>query len=137
MVVKTPSSKIQNSLKLYTKISQATRLLTVKQNVVVPGGLPVADVMTTLGREAPRLRSEGTSAISRKRAPELFFVPTYQAPAWIRTTLLTGFDISQFSDFAKSLKSSRASKASTRYKVFLIVLAQSYHSQPLYFRALR
>ena len=47
-------------------------------HVVVPAGLPVADVMTALGREAPRLRPEVTSAISRKRAPELFFVPAYQ-----------------------------------------------------------
>ena len=47
-------------------------------HVVVPAGLRGADVMTALGREAPRLRSEVTSAISRKRAPELFFVAAYQ-----------------------------------------------------------
>jgi ribosome-binding factor A len=47
-------------------------------HVVVPAGMPVADAMAALGREAPRLRSEVASAISRKRAPELFFVPAYQ-----------------------------------------------------------
>ncbi len=44
-------------------------------HVLVPGGLPVADVMMALAREAPRLRSEVASAITRKRAPELCFVP--------------------------------------------------------------
>lgn len=46
-------------------------------HVIVPGGLPVADVMTALGRETARLRSEVASAITRKRAPELCFVPAY------------------------------------------------------------
>ena len=43
--------------------------------VLVPGGLPVAEVMIALGRETPRLRSEVAAAITRKRAPELCFVP--------------------------------------------------------------
>lgn len=47
-------------------------------HVVIPDGLPVADAMAALGREAPRLRSEVASAITRKRAPELCFVPAYQ-----------------------------------------------------------
>ena len=47
-------------------------------HVLIPAGLPVADVMIALGREAPRLRSEVASAITRKRAPELCFVPAYQ-----------------------------------------------------------
>jgi ribosome-binding factor A len=46
--------------------------------VVIPAGLPVADAMIALGREAPRLRAEVASAITRKRAPELCFVPTCQ-----------------------------------------------------------
>jgi ribosome-binding factor A len=46
-------------------------------HVIVPNGPPVADVMIALGRETPRLRSEVASAISRKRAPELCFVPAY------------------------------------------------------------
>ena len=46
--------------------------------VVIPAGLPVADAMIALGREAPRLRSEVASAITRKRAPELCFVPASQ-----------------------------------------------------------
>jgi ribosome-binding factor A len=46
-------------------------------HVIVPSGLPVADVMIALGRETPRLRSEVASAITRKRAPELCFVPAY------------------------------------------------------------
>lgn len=44
-------------------------------HVVIPEGLPVVDAMTALGRMAPGLRSEVASAISRKRAPELCFVP--------------------------------------------------------------
>jgi ribosome-binding factor A len=44
-------------------------------HVLIPGGLPVADVMAALGVETPRLRSEVASAITRKRAPELCFVP--------------------------------------------------------------
>jgi ribosome-binding factor A len=46
-------------------------------HVIVPGGVPVADVMNALGRETRRLRSEVASAITRKRAPELYFVPAY------------------------------------------------------------
>jgi ribosome-binding factor A len=44
-------------------------------HVLVPSGLPIADVMIALGRETSRLRSEVASAINRKRAPELCFVP--------------------------------------------------------------
>jgi ribosome-binding factor A len=47
-------------------------------HVVVPTGVSVVDAMAALGREAPRLRSEVASAISRKRAPELCFMPAYQ-----------------------------------------------------------
>lgn len=47
-------------------------------HVLIPGGLPVADVMIELGRAMPRLRSEVASAITRKRAPELCFVPANQ-----------------------------------------------------------
>ena len=44
-------------------------------HVIIPSDLPVAEVMIALGRETPRLRSEVASAITRKRAPELCFVP--------------------------------------------------------------
>lgn len=44
-------------------------------HVLVPVSLQVADVLTALGRETPRLRSEVAAAITRKRAPELCFVP--------------------------------------------------------------
>ena len=47
-------------------------------HVVIPTGLTVADAMIALGRQTPRLRSEVASAITRKRAPELCFVPAYQ-----------------------------------------------------------
>jgi len=47
-------------------------------HVIVPAGLPVKDVMAALRREAPGLRLEVGSAISRKRAPELYFIPAYQ-----------------------------------------------------------
>ena len=43
--------------------------------VVVPNGRPVADVMIAIGRQTPRLRAEVAAAITRKRAPELAFVP--------------------------------------------------------------
>jgi ribosome-binding factor A len=46
-------------------------------HVNVPAGFSVADIMTALGRETPRLRSEVASAITRKRSPELCFVPAY------------------------------------------------------------
>jgi ribosome-binding factor A len=46
--------------------------------LLIPPGLAVADAMSALGREGPRLRSEVAAAITRKRAPELFFVPAYQ-----------------------------------------------------------
>jgi len=44
-------------------------------HVTVPAGLPIVDAMQALGRETARLRSEVASAITRKRAPELCFVP--------------------------------------------------------------
>lgn len=47
-------------------------------HVVIPVGVAVADAMIALGRETPRLRSEVASAITRKRAPELCFVPACQ-----------------------------------------------------------
>jgi ribosome-binding factor A len=47
-------------------------------HVVIPAGLSVVDALAALGREAPELRSEIASVISRKRAPELCFVPAYQ-----------------------------------------------------------
>jgi len=45
-------------------------------HVVISGDLPIAEAMIALGRETPRLRSEVASAITRKRAPELCFVPS-------------------------------------------------------------
>jgi ribosome-binding factor A len=45
-------------------------------HVVVPATRSVADVLSSLRRDAARLRSEVAMAISRKRAPELSFVPT-------------------------------------------------------------
>jgi ribosome-binding factor A len=46
--------------------------------VLIPEGLPVAEAILALRREAPRLRGEVASAITRKRAPELSFVPAYE-----------------------------------------------------------
>lgn len=45
--------------------------------VLIPDGAPVADAIGALRRNAPRLRSEVAMAISRKRAPELSFVPAF------------------------------------------------------------
>lgn len=47
-------------------------------HVVIPAGLSVVDAMAALGREALGLRLEVASSISRKRAPELCFVPAYR-----------------------------------------------------------
>lgn len=43
--------------------------------VLLPADLPAANVMAALQRETPRLRTEMACSISRKRAPELYFVP--------------------------------------------------------------
>lgn len=43
--------------------------------VVVPAHRPIGDAIRELARETPRLRSEVAMAITRKRAPELCFVP--------------------------------------------------------------
>ena len=45
-------------------------------HVVVPADRPVAEALSALRADAPRLRSEVAAAITRKRAPELSFVPT-------------------------------------------------------------
>ena len=44
-------------------------------HVVVPADRAVADALGALRRDLPRLRSEVAMAITRKRAPELSFVP--------------------------------------------------------------
>jgi ribosome-binding factor A len=43
--------------------------------VVIPADRPVKDALRGLRYDAPRLRSEVAKAITRKRAPELSFVP--------------------------------------------------------------
>ncbi len=44
-------------------------------HVFIPGDLSVVDALSALRRHTPRLRSEVATAITRKRAPELCFVP--------------------------------------------------------------
>ncbi len=46
-------------------------------HVVIPTDRPVAEALTALRQDAPRLRSEVALAITRKRAPELSFVPAF------------------------------------------------------------
>lgn len=46
-------------------------------HVSIPDGRPAADAIGALRRETPRLRSEVAMAITRKRAPELFFIPAF------------------------------------------------------------
>jgi len=46
-------------------------------HVVIPEGRPVSDSIAAIQRETPRLRSEVAMAITRKRAPELSFVPVF------------------------------------------------------------
>ena len=44
-------------------------------HVVIPADRPMNEALSALRRDAPRLRSEVALAITRKRAPELSFVP--------------------------------------------------------------
>ena len=46
---------------------------------VAPAGAVLPEVLASLRREAPRLRAEVARGVSRKRAPELSFVPAWQA----------------------------------------------------------
>jgi ribosome-binding factor A len=48
-------------------------------HIVVQDGYSIADAMSALRRDTSRLRSEVAMAISRKRAPELMFIPVSQA----------------------------------------------------------
>jgi hypothetical protein len=43
--------------------------------VVIPDGCSTTDVLTELRASTPRLRADVARSISRKRAPELSFVP--------------------------------------------------------------
>ena len=46
-------------------------------HVVIPSGTTAADALQALRLDASRLRSEVAMAITRKRAPELSFVPAF------------------------------------------------------------
>ena len=46
-------------------------------HVVIPADSSITDALSALRRDAPRLRSEVAMAITRKRAPELSFVPAF------------------------------------------------------------
>ena len=46
-------------------------------HVIIPADRPVNEALGALRRDAPRLRSEVAVAITRKRAPELSFVPAF------------------------------------------------------------
>jgi ribosome-binding factor A len=46
-------------------------------HVAVPVDLSISEALSALRRDAPRLRSEVAMAITRKRAPELSFVPAF------------------------------------------------------------
>ena len=46
-------------------------------HVIIPADRPVNEALSVLRRDAPRLRSEVAMAITRKRAPELSFVPAF------------------------------------------------------------
>ena len=45
--------------------------------VVIPKGCSVADALSALRRDTPRFRSEVAMAVTRKRAPELSFLPAF------------------------------------------------------------
>ena len=46
-------------------------------HVLIPADRSVADAIGALRRDASRLRAEVAKAITRKRAPELAFVPAF------------------------------------------------------------
>ena len=46
-------------------------------HVVIPVDRPVTEALSALRQDAPRLRSEVAMATTRKRAPELSFVPAF------------------------------------------------------------
>ena len=46
-------------------------------HVVIPDNCQAAEAISALRRDTPRLRSEVATAITRKRAPELSFVPAF------------------------------------------------------------
>ena len=46
-------------------------------HVVIPADRPMTEALGALRQDAPRLRSEVAMAITRKRAPELSFVPAF------------------------------------------------------------
>ena len=48
-------------------------------HIVVQEGQSIADAMSALRRDTSRLRTEVAMAISRKRAPELMFIPVAHA----------------------------------------------------------
>jgi len=45
--------------------------------VVIPADRSINEVLSALRQDMPRLRSEVAMAITRKRAPELSFVPAF------------------------------------------------------------
>ena len=45
-------------------------------HVVVPAGVSIVDVLRRLDEITPRLRAEVAQAITRKRAPEISFIPS-------------------------------------------------------------
>ena len=47
-------------------------------HVIIPEGRSVADILSILRQDTARLRSEVAMAITRKRSPELCFVPAYR-----------------------------------------------------------
>ncbi len=56
-------------------VSPAPNCGHVLVHVIVPADRPVNDALSALRRDGQRLRSEVAMAITRKRAPELSFVP--------------------------------------------------------------
>jgi ribosome-binding factor A len=48
-------------------------------HIVAPANRTLPDVLASLRRDAPRLRAQVASAISRKHAPELSFIPAMGA----------------------------------------------------------
>ena len=73
------SSSDENLANLFVEeVSPAPDCGRLLVHVIVPAGYEIAAAIATLRRNAPRLRSEVAMAITRKRAPELAFVPAFE-----------------------------------------------------------